>query len=80
MNAEHNLSQAMTQENYQWIAESAYYKALARDFTPIRDQDDWMEAKKEYEDKMLSKQQRNGLVSFASIMVPPFLKRIFHAD
>jgi hypothetical protein len=62
----------MTQENHQWIAESAYYKALARGFTPIRDQEDWMEAKREYEDKMLSKQQRNGLVSFASIMVNPF--------
>lgn len=62
----------MTQENHQWIAESAYYKALARDFTPICDQEDWMDAKREYEDNMLSK-QRNGLVSFASIM-PPFSK------
>jgi hypothetical protein len=61
------LSQSMTQENHQWIAESAYYKALARDFTPIRDLEDWMEAKREYEDIMLSKQQRNGLVSFAPI-------------
>jgi hypothetical protein len=68
VNAEPNLSQSMTQEKYQWIAESAYYKALARNFTPIRDQDDWMEAKKEYEDNMLAKQQRNGLVSFTSIM------------
>jgi hypothetical protein len=58
----------MTQENYQWIAESADYKVLARGFTPIRDQGDWMEAKREYEDNMLSKQQRNGLVSFASLM------------
>jgi hypothetical protein len=55
----------MTQENYQWIVESAHYKALARGFTPIRDQDDWFEAKRECEDKMLSKQQRNGLVGFA---------------
>ena len=56
----------MTQENYQWIAESDYYKALARGFTPILDQEDWMEAKREYEDQMQFK-QRNGLVSFASI-------------
>jgi len=60
----------MTQENHQWIAESAYYKALARDFTPILDQENWLEAKKEYEDQIRFK-QRNGLVSFASIM-PPF--------
>jgi hypothetical protein len=61
----------MTQENHQWIAESAYYKALARDFTPILDQEDWLEAKKEYEDQMQFK-QRNGLVSFVSVMVNPF--------
>ncbi|MDO9106037.1 MAG: DUF2934 domain-containing protein [Methylovulum sp.] len=50
------------QEHYQWIAESAYYKALARGFTPVRDQDDWLEAQKEYEEAML-KQKKNGLVS-----------------
>jgi hypothetical protein len=61
----------MTQEKHQWIAESAYYKALARGFTPIRDQEDWMEAEMEYESRMLSKQQRNGLVSIASIMETP---------
>lgn len=36
----------MTPEDNQWIAESAYYKALARGFIPGHDQDDWLEAKK----------------------------------
>lgn len=59
---ESELSTITLQENYHWIAESAYYKALARSFSPNRDQEDWLEAKKDYEE-MLSKQQRNGLVS-----------------
>jgi hypothetical protein len=50
----------MTHEDYQWIAEAAYYKALARGFAPGHDQDDWLEAKKEYENIIL--QRRNGLV------------------
>jgi hypothetical protein len=61
VNSEPKLSSDFTQEDYHWIAESAYYKALARDFTPICDQDDWIEAQKEHV-KVLSKQQRNGLV------------------
>lgn len=56
------LSSTTIPENYQWIAESAYYKALARNFTPNREQEDWLEAKKDYEE-MLLKQQKNGLVS-----------------
>lgn len=59
--SESELSSTVISENYQWIAESAYYKALARRFSPHRDQEDWLEAKKDYAD-MLSKQQRNGLV------------------
>lgn len=55
------LSSTTLMENIQWIAESAYYKALARNFMPNRDQEDWLEAKKDYQE-MLSKQQRNGLV------------------
>ena len=35
-------------QNVQWIAESAYYKALARTFISEHDQDDWLEVKKEY--------------------------------
>jgi len=52
----------MTPEDNQWVAESAYYKALARGFTPGHDQDDWLEAKKEFENIMLPKKQKNGLV------------------
>lgn len=55
------ISIAAIAENYQWIAESAYYKALARGFTPHRDQDDWLEAKKEYL-AWLSKRRKNGLI------------------
>lgn len=70
MNSEYKLPSDSTPEHTQWIAESAYYKALERGFTPGHDQEDWLEAKKEYESKMLSKQQRNGLVRLASIIVP----------
>lgn len=62
VNSESGLSAASLPENYQWIAESAYYKALARNFAPNREQEDWLEAKKDYQ-AMLSKQQKNGLVS-----------------
>ncbi|MGZ8160528.1 MAG: DUF2934 domain-containing protein [Methylobacter sp.] len=48
-------------ENQQWIAESAYYKALARNFTANLDLDDWLEAKKDYEALQLT-QRKNGLV------------------
>lgn len=48
-------------ENHQWIAESAYYKALARGFTPNHEQDDWLEAQKDYE-ALLSTLRKNGLV------------------
>ncbi len=61
MNLEPKLCD-LTNEDYQWIAESSYYKALARGFTPGRDQEDWLEALKDYEEEMLSKLQRNGLV------------------
>ena len=49
-------------ESDQWIAVSAYYKALARNFAPNRDQDDWLAAKQEY-DAMKSVPPKNGLVS-----------------
>ncbi|TAL51821.1 MAG: DUF2934 domain-containing protein [Methylovulum sp.] len=49
-------------ENRQWIAESAYYKALARGFIPHHDQEDWLEAKKDYQ-ALLARQRKNGLVS-----------------
>lgn len=49
-------------EKNRWIAESAYYKALARGFWPNRDEQDWLEATQEYEAWRL-KQRKNGLVS-----------------
>jgi len=60
--SESQLSGAAIPENYQWIAEAAYYKALARGFAPNRDQQDWLEAKKDYEALLLT-QRKNGLVS-----------------
>ncbi len=60
MNSEPKLPTEITNEDHQWIAESAYYKALARSFSPVRDQEDWLEAKKEYENAIF--QRRNGLV------------------
>jgi len=48
-------------EKNRWIAESAYYKALARGFMPNRDQEDWLEATLEYEAWWL-RQRKNGLV------------------
>ena len=62
VNSESQIAGTATAENYQWIAEAAYFKALARGFTPILDQDDWFEAKKEYE-ALLLKQLKSGLVS-----------------
>jgi hypothetical protein len=62
VNSEPNLSSDLTHEDYHWIAESAYYKALARSFKPGHDKEDWLEARKDYETEILSKQQRNGLV------------------
>lgn len=49
-------------DDHHWISESAYYKALDRNFTSNHDQDDWLEAKKDY-GVMLSKQQKYGLIS-----------------
>ncbi|MDD5274592.1 MAG: DUF2934 domain-containing protein [Methylovulum sp.] len=51
-----------TIEKNRWIAESAYYKALARGFWPNCDQEDWLEATQEYEAWRL-RQRKNGLVS-----------------
>jgi len=62
INAEPQIAAAAIPENHQWIAESAYYKALARGFIPNHDQEDWLEAKKDYE-ALLARQRKNGLVS-----------------
>lgn len=62
LNFESKLLITALPENYQWIAESAYYKALARSFTSNLDQEDWLEAEKDYKATQ-SKQQKNGLVS-----------------
>lgn len=62
VNSESKPVTAAIAENQQWVAESAYYKALARSFTSNREQEDWLEAEKDYQ-AMLSKQQKNGLVS-----------------
>ena len=66
MNSVRKLLSEIKNEDYQWIAESAYYKALARSFVTGYDQEDWLEARKDYEQKVLSKQHRNGLVSLVS--------------
>lgn len=60
VNSESGIS--LMPESYQWIAVSAYYKALARSFAPNHDQEDWLEAKQEYE-AFMSVQRKNGLVS-----------------
>lgn len=49
-------------ENSQWIAEAAYYKALARGFSAHKAQQDWFEAEQEYL-HLLEKQPKNGLIS-----------------
>jgi len=49
-------------EDYRWIAVAAYYKALARGFTPNHDYEDWLEAEQDYQ-RRLAKQSKNGLVS-----------------
>jgi hypothetical protein len=61
MNSEPKLS-TVAPEGYQWIAEAAYYKALARGLAPGHDREDWMEAKKEFKDIKLFKKQKNSLV------------------
>ena len=66
MNSVPKLLSEIKNEDYQWIAESAYYKALARSFATGHDQEDWLKARKGYEQKVLSKQHRNGLVSLVS--------------
>jgi hypothetical protein len=62
INSEPQIAAAEMPENRQWIAESAYYKALARGFIPHHDQEDWLEAKKDYQ-ALLARQRKNGLVS-----------------
>ena len=62
INSKYKHSTAPIPKNYSWIAEAAYYKALARNFIPNHEQEDWLEAKNDYE-TMLSKQKKNGLVS-----------------
>lgn len=44
---------------HKWISDAAYYKALARNFAPNHEENDWIEATKEYEIKNTKK---NGLV------------------
>lgn len=66
MNSDPKLSSDLKHGDYLWIAESAYYKALARDFVPGHDQEDWLEAKIDYENIVLPKRQKNGLVCLVS--------------
>jgi hypothetical protein len=51
----------------QWIAEAAYYKALARGFDPHKELDDWLEAEQEYltmlVDLQLNVLEEDGTVS-----------------
>lgn len=61
-NSESEPTTTAIPECQQWIAEAAYYKALARNFSPNLNQEDWLAAEKDYQ-AMLSKQQKNGLVS-----------------
>lgn len=48
-------------EDLQWISEAAYFKALAREFTPKDDYKDWLEAKTDYETQVLP-HRKNALV------------------
>ena len=66
MNPKPKLLSEIKTEEYRWIAEAAYYKSLARSFATGHDQEDWLEARKDFEQKILSKQHRNGLVSLVS--------------
>ena len=43
------LSELMESEKRRWITEAAYYKAEARGFEPGYEEQDWIEAEKEYE-------------------------------
>jgi len=48
VNSEYILSSDLTHEVNQWISESVFYKALVKSFSPVRYQDDWLEAKMVY--------------------------------
>ncbi|MGR9101360.1 MAG: DUF2934 domain-containing protein [Gammaproteobacteria bacterium] len=60
MRTKSKTAASMPVEERQWIAESAYYKSMARGFAPGYEESDWFEAKKEYE-AMVGK-SKNGLV------------------
>jgi len=51
----------------QWIAEAAYFKALARGFKPHKELDDWLEAEREYSTMLIDLQlhvlEEDGTVS-----------------
>lgn len=51
----------------QWIAEAAYFKALARGFNPHKELDDWLEAEQDYVTMLIELQlhvlEEDGTVS-----------------
>ncbi|MDP3008885.1 MAG: DUF2934 domain-containing protein [Methylococcales bacterium] len=51
----------------QWIAEAAYFKALARGFNPHKELDDWLEAEEDYVTMLIALQlhvlEEDGTVS-----------------
>lgn len=51
----------------QWIAEAAYFKALARGFNPHKELDDWLEAEEDYVTMLIELQlhvlEEDGTVS-----------------
>lgn len=46
---------------HRWLAEAAYYKALARGFKPHHEMEDWLHARQEFE-ALLAKRRKHGLV------------------
>lgn len=57
---------------HQWIAEAAYFKAMARKFAPGCELHDWLEAEKEYAEMQVRKflahhEEDQGIFSLADL-------------
>lgn len=54
-------SASASPDGREWIAESAYYKALSRGFSPEAELNDWLEAEQEYL-ALINREWKSGLV------------------
>jgi hypothetical protein len=52
---------SISENDYHWIAEAAYYKALARGFAPENAEQDWLAAIDDFL-KLHQKLPKNGLI------------------